>query len=120
LHHIAFELPTPDALLALYRQLKEVGVPIVSARKGGPGNQPRFYVHDPDRNLLEFYWGIDMIGWDGRARPYDPIEEINLEDFDFESYVARREADALAAGRPSLEQAASAVGASRSVPDESN
>lgn len=96
LHHIAFELPTPDSLLALYRKLKASNVPIVNARKGGPGNQPRFYARDPDGNLLEFYWGIDTIGWDGKARPYDPIEEIDLETFDFDAYTARRESDATA------------------------
>lgn len=98
LHHIAFELPTPESLLSLYRKLKEAGVPIVNARRGGPGNQPRFYARDPDGNLLEFYWGIDSIGWDGIARPYDPIDEIDLEQFDFDEYLARRESDARGAG----------------------
>ena len=43
-------------------------------------------------------WGIDKIGWQGRPRPYDPIEEIDLTAFDFEAYVAKREADAASAG----------------------
>lgn len=91
LHHIAFEIPTPEQLIARYRSFKEAGIPIVNARLGGPGNQPRFYARDPDGNLLEFYWGIDEIGWDGRAREYPPIAEIDLEDFDFELFVAERE-----------------------------
>lgn len=96
LHHIAFELPTPERLLAAYRDLKAHGVEIVNARRGGPGNQPRFYVLDPDGHLIEFYWGIDEIGWDGRPREYPPIEEIDLETFDFEAFVAER--DRAAAG----------------------
>jgi len=91
LHHIAFEMSTSDDLLALYRKFKTDEIPIVNARKGGPGNQPRFYGLDPDGNLLEFYWSIDQIGWDGIARPYPPIEEIELEDFDFEGYIEERE-----------------------------
>jgi catechol 2,3-dioxygenase-like lactoylglutathione lyase family enzyme len=90
LHHIAFELPTPEQLLEMFREVKEQGVEIFSARCGGPGNQPRFYIHDPDGNLLEFYWGIDEIGWDGIPRAYDPINEIDLENFDFEGYMMRR------------------------------
>jgi catechol 2,3-dioxygenase len=97
LHHLAFELPTPAALLELYRAFKARGIPIVNARKGGPGNQPRFYASDPDGNLLEFYWGIDDIGWDGQARAYDPIQEIDLEDFDFVGFGEVREAAARAA-----------------------
>ncbi len=88
LHHIAFELATPDALLAKYRQLKEAGVPIVSERRGGPGNQPRFYARDPDGHLLEFYWGIDRVDWDQGGPPrFDPIEEIDLEQYDFEAFA---------------------------------
>lgn len=94
LHHVAFELASPERLLELCNHLKEAGVEIVSERRGGPGNQPRFYVRDPEGNMLEFYWGIDQIGWDGVARRYDPIEEIKLSEFDFDAYKQRAEKDA--------------------------
>jgi catechol 2,3-dioxygenase len=97
LHHIAFELNSPEDLLELYRTMRDGGVEIVNSRRGGPGNQPRFYARDPDGNLLEFYWGIDKIGWEGRPRAYDPIEEIDLLAFDFEAYMAKRESDAIEA-----------------------
>jgi catechol 2,3-dioxygenase len=96
LHHIAFEMASPDDLLKLYREMKASGVEIVNSRKGGPGNHPRFYARDPDGNLLEFYWGIDQIGWTGTARPYDPIEEIDLARFDFDAYVEQRDKDGAA------------------------
>jgi len=102
LHHIAFEMATPEELLAKFRLVRGHGVPIVNARRGGPGNQPRFYIHDPDGNLLEFYWGIDQIGWQGHARPYAPIEEIDLQGFDFEAFVRERDE---AAGGPDLASA---------------
>jgi catechol 2,3-dioxygenase-like lactoylglutathione lyase family enzyme len=94
LHHIAFELPTPEDLLAKLRAVRAQGIEIVNARRGGPGNQPRFYIRDPDGNLVEFYWGIDQVGWEGRARPYAPIEEIDLEQFDFAGFVRERDAAA--------------------------
>ena len=43
---------------------------------------------------MEFYWGIDKIGWEGKPRPYDPIQEIDLLAFDFDAFVEKREADA--------------------------
>lgn len=103
LHHIAFELATPQDLVALYKKMRADGVTIVNCRKGGPGNQPRFYAKDPDGNLLEFYWGIDQIGWQGVPRSYGPIVEIDLLSFDFEAFVSEREKAA--------EQARSANGA---------
>ena len=96
LHHIAFELPTPEDLLAKLRAVQARGIEIVNARRGGPGNQPRFYIRDPDGNLVEFYWGIDQVEWEGRARPHGPIEEIDLERFDFAGFARAREADAAA------------------------
>ena len=95
LHHIAFEMRTPAELLEMYRRFKLAEIPIVNARRGGPGNQPRFYARDPDGNLLEFYWGIDQIGWDGRPRAYPPIEEIDLEAFDFAGFESARDDAAL-------------------------
>lgn len=94
LHHIAFELATPADLLAMYRDMRDDGVEIVNCRTGGPGNQPRFYARDPDGNLLEFYWGIDQIGWVGSPRSYEPIQEIDLQTFDFEAHEAKRHQDA--------------------------
>ncbi len=95
LHHIAFELANPAELLAKYREFRDAGIPIVNCRRGGPGNQPRFYARDPDGHLLEFYWGIDQVGWDGIPRSYEPIQEIDLTDFDFEEYLSKREHDAI-------------------------
>jgi catechol 2,3-dioxygenase len=91
LHHLAFELSTPEELLAKLRELRSAGVAIVNCRVGGPGSQPRFYACDPDGHLVEFYWGIDEIGWDGVPRAYEPIREIDLEAFDFDGFVAARE-----------------------------
>jgi catechol 2,3-dioxygenase-like lactoylglutathione lyase family enzyme len=91
LHHIAFEMATPENLLAKFREVRARGLPIVNARRGGPGNQPRFYLHDPDGNLIEFYWGIDQVGWEGRPRAYGPIEEIDLLGFDFQRFVRERD-----------------------------
>lgn len=102
LHHIAFELPTPERLLELFNHMKDQGAAIVNARTGGPGNQPRFYCQDPDDNLLEFYWGIDEIGWDGLPRTYPPITEVALDQFDFEAHADRRKLDAQAAQDRSL------------------
>jgi catechol 2,3-dioxygenase-like lactoylglutathione lyase family enzyme len=96
-HHIAFELSSPEDLKGLYVLMREGGVPIVNCRIGGPGNQPRFYARDPDGILLEFYWGIDQVGWDGMARAYPPIQEIDLLALDFDAFITQREADATAA-----------------------
>src|ERR1039458_4044175 len=42
LHHLAFEMRTPQELLAKYREFRREGLEIGKARRGGPGSQPRF------------------------------------------------------------------------------
>lgn len=44
--------------------------------------------HEPEGNLVELYWALDQVGWDGRSRPYPPIEEVDLETFDVAAFLA--------------------------------
>ena len=90
LHHIAWEFDTEEDLVIMYRRFVEHGIPIVNARIGGPGNHARFYGLDPDGNVMEFYWHIDQVGWDGKAHAYPPIQEVELDDFDFARYERLR------------------------------
>ena len=87
-------LRTPQELLAKYREFRQEGLDIVNARRGGPGNQPRFYARDPDGNLLEFYWGMDTVGGEGRPRAHSAIAEIDLEQFDFEAFEREQQSAA--------------------------
>ena len=91
LHHLAFEVGTFDDLFAAYRTIRARELP-VEARVGGPGWQVRLYFHDPDGNQVELYWDMDRIGWDGRSRPFVPIEVIDLESFDIDAYLALKAA----------------------------
>lgn len=92
LHHMAFEVPTTDALIEFFNHCRDTGVDIVNARTGGPGNQPRFYVTDPDGNLIEFYWNIDVVDWEGEIPDHEPIQQIDLESFDFAAHIEMRAA----------------------------
>lgn len=95
LHHLAFEMRTRQELLEKYREFRHEGLDLVNARRGGPGNQPRFYARDPDGNLLEFYWGMDSVSRDGRPRAHSAIAEIDLEQFDFEAFEREQQSAAV-------------------------
>lgn len=58
LHHVAFELPTIDDLLAAYVRLKQLGIkPVLAADHGATTS---FYYEDPDRNSIELM--VDNFG----------------------------------------------------------
>lgn len=88
LHHLAFELGGFEELRRAARHVRARHGPLTAARQGGPGCQLRIYFPDPEGNLVELYWGLDQVGWDGRSRPYPPIEEIDLEAFDLDAFLA--------------------------------
>jgi catechol 2,3-dioxygenase-like lactoylglutathione lyase family enzyme len=87
LHHIAFEVGSFEELRAAARYVREQDLPIRAMRTGGPGCQVRFYFWDPEDNLVELYWAIDQVGWDGSIRPYPPFEAIDIETFDIEAWL---------------------------------
>jgi catechol 2,3-dioxygenase len=98
LHHVAFELGSFEELRRAARHVTEHHGPLRATRRGGPGCQLRIYFPDPEGNLVELYWGLDQVGWDGRARPYPPIEEVDLETFDVDAFIAWKAGDAVRPG----------------------
>jgi catechol 2,3-dioxygenase-like lactoylglutathione lyase family enzyme len=87
LHHIAFEMGSFEELRAAARYVREQRLEIRAMRTGGPGCQVRFYFWDPEDNLVELFWGLDQVGWDGRARPYPPFESVDIETWDVEAWL---------------------------------
>jgi catechol 2,3-dioxygenase-like lactoylglutathione lyase family enzyme len=87
LHHLAFEMASFDDLRRAARMIRERDLPVQGTRTGGPGCQLRLYFWDPENNLIELFWGLDQVGWDGVARPYPPVEQIDLETLDIESWL---------------------------------
>lgn len=87
LHHVAFELGGFEELRRAARHVRERYGPLRAARQGGPGCQLRIYFDDPEGNTVELYWALDQVGWDGRSRPYPPIEPLDLETFDLDAFL---------------------------------
>ena len=86
-HHIGFEVASFDDLRAALAYARAHDVPIQSTRAGGPGNQLRIYLLDPEDNIVELYYAMDQVGWDGATRPYPPVEQIDLDAFDIDAWL---------------------------------
>lgn len=86
-HHIAYELQSFEDLQRLTRYVREHGLPVQGTRTGGPGCQLRLYIWDPEDNMIELFWGLDTVGWDGRTRPFPPVTPIDLETLDIEAWL---------------------------------
>jgi catechol 2,3-dioxygenase len=93
LHHLAFEVGSFEELRRAASWIAERYWPPRAVRQGGPGCQLRVYFPDPEGNLVELYWALDQIGWDGRSRPYPPIEDVDLETFDPAAFLVWKGGD---------------------------
>jgi catechol 2,3-dioxygenase-like lactoylglutathione lyase family enzyme len=58
-------------------------------RAGGPGSNFHLYVFDPDDQIIELFYGIEQIGWNGHAKPRDMLHgmaeasrEPHLSEYD--------------------------------------
>jgi catechol 2,3-dioxygenase-like lactoylglutathione lyase family enzyme len=81
LHHLAFELATLDEVFRARDHLKQHGARIVYEGRRRAGCQVSVEFLDPDGHHLELYWGVDQIGYDGRARPAEEWRQTAcLED----------------------------------------
>lgn len=87
LHHLGFEVSSFEDLQKAARFVRENEIPVQGMRTGGPGVQLRLYIWDPEGNIVELYWAMDKVGWDGVARPYPPVTPIDLESIDVDAWL---------------------------------
>jgi catechol-2,3-dioxygenase len=90
LHHLAFEMASFEDLQRAVRYVKEHEISLQGMRTGGPGVQLRLYIWDPEDNIVELYWAMDQVGWNGRTRPYPPVTPVDLETIDVEEWLAMK------------------------------
>ena len=69
LNHVAFEVANLDEVLRARDHLAAAGVPIDFAGRRRAGCQFAVEFRDPDNHRLEIYWGLDLVGVPGTARP---------------------------------------------------
>ncbi len=51
------------------KYFKRQNVAVLRSGRDMPGSNWHTYLHDPDGNTNELYWGIEQIGWDGYSKP---------------------------------------------------
>lgn len=70
INQITWQVQSIQEMVEATRYFRSMGHEIIrEGRAGGPGAQYHLYVYDPDDQVVELYYGIEQIGWDGYARP---------------------------------------------------
>ena len=81
LQHIALEVADLEELKKVKKYLQSKGVKgHTKIKHEGPGNNYVYDFQDPEGNQLQFFCGIDQIGWDGKSRPKEQWKRFELDD----------------------------------------
>lgn len=81
LQHIALEATDLDELKRIKKYLQSKGVKgHAKIKHEGPGNNYVYDFQDPEGNNLQFFCGMDQIGWDGKSRPKEQWNRFEVED----------------------------------------
>jgi catechol 2,3-dioxygenase-like lactoylglutathione lyase family enzyme len=69
MNHLAFEVGTLDEVLRAREHLERHGVELDFEGRRRAGSQISIEFSDPDGHRLEIFWGLDVVGTDGKIRP---------------------------------------------------
>jgi catechol 2,3-dioxygenase-like lactoylglutathione lyase family enzyme len=69
LHHVAFQVASLDEVFRARNHLQAYGAQIDFDGRRRAGCQIAVEFRDPDNHRLEIYWGLDLVGAPGTARP---------------------------------------------------
>ena len=81
IHHIALEVAELDDLKRIRTYLLAQGVHLHGKIKHeGPGMNYVLDFDDPEGNRVQFFCGMDQIGWDGKSRPKEQWHRFEVDD----------------------------------------
>ena len=68
INQITWQVGTLEEVQDAIAYFKEKGVPVMRAGRDWPGSNWHVYVYDPDGHVVELYYGIEQIGWNGKSK----------------------------------------------------
>ncbi|MCP2256020.1 Catechol 2,3-dioxygenase [Prauserella aidingensis] len=69
-NQISFQVNSLEEVVNGHKFLVEHDIPIWRIGRDSPGSNWACYGIDPDGFAVEFYYGMEQIGWNGRSKPY--------------------------------------------------
>lgn len=69
LNQISFQVGTLEEVVQAHRLMRAREKVIFRCGRDMPGSNWAVYFRDPDGHLIEIYYGMEQIGWDGLSKP---------------------------------------------------
>jgi catechol 2,3-dioxygenase-like lactoylglutathione lyase family enzyme len=80
-NQISFQVGTLEEVADAHAYFTERQIPISRLGRDFPGSNWAVYVLDPDGHRVEFYYGMEQIGWDRRSKPAAAYRQDVRNDF---------------------------------------
>jgi len=68
-NQISFQVGALEEVTGAHEYFSERQIPISRLGRDFPGSNWAVYVLDPDGHRVEFYYGMEQVGWDRRSKP---------------------------------------------------
>ena len=68
-NQISFQVGTLEEVVRAHSYFSQLQVPISRIGRDFPGSNWALYVFDPDGHRIEFYYGMEQIGWTRHSKP---------------------------------------------------
>jgi len=69
INQITWQVQSRREVVDATQYFRDCGVDINrEGRAGGPGSNYHLYVYDPDDQIVELYYGVEQIGWNGHSK----------------------------------------------------
>lgn len=75
LNQISFQVGTLEEVVNAHALMRERDRNVFRIGRDVPGSNWAVYFRDPDGHMIEVYYGMEQLGWDGRSKPQAPFFE---------------------------------------------
>jgi catechol 2,3-dioxygenase-like lactoylglutathione lyase family enzyme len=71
INQITWQVQSLEEVWEATQYFKDLEIEVRTEGRGAAGMNYHLYMWDPDEQIDELYYGIEQVGWDGKARPKD-------------------------------------------------
>lgn len=76
-NQLSFQVGSLEEVVNAHRWLNERGGDIFRMGRDRPGSNWALYFKDPDGHMVELFYGMEQIGWDGRSKPMKAFAHLS-------------------------------------------
>ncbi len=80
INQLSFQVGSLAEVMNAHQMMRQHDVSIFRVGRDSPGSNWAVYFRDPDGHMVEIYYGMEQLGWDGLSKPIDQFKQFAYEE----------------------------------------